>query len=99
MTLRATIEIVPFGNENEKRSLYRLNISNVGLVRDMGFGHQVCRYKVEVQAAILKAAALQNLDEPKEWETIEVDWIDEHDRRDGAVALVAKAAKLVEERA
>ena len=98
MTLRATIEIVPHGNEAAKRNIYRLNIHNVGLVRDLGFGHEICRYRVDVQAAIFKAEALGNMDDPKEWETIDVDWIEEHDRRDGAVSLVGKAADLVWER-
>lgn len=98
MTLRVTLEIVPYGDENHKRSISRLNISNVGVVRDEGFGHLICRYQVEIQSAVFKAAALNNLDDPDEWETLDYDWVEEHDRRDGAMALVAKAAKLVEER-
>lgn len=98
MTLRATIEIIPHGNENNKRNIYRLNISNVGLVRNEGFGNEICRYRVEVQAAIFKSPILNNMDEEKEWETIDIDWIEEHNRRDGAINLVAKAANLVWEK-
>lgn len=30
MTLRVTLEIVPFGNEDEKRTIETINISNIG---------------------------------------------------------------------
>lgn len=30
MTLRVTLEIVPFGNEDNKRTIYQLNIENQG---------------------------------------------------------------------
>lgn len=97
MTLRADIEIVPFGQEEDKRQLYRLDISNVGLVRNDGFGHEIYRYRVELKGRILQIPGQPISKE--EWEVIDVDWIEEHDRRDGAVALIAKAAKLMEERA
>lgn len=41
MTLRVTLEIVPFGNEDEKRTIEVLNISNIGF--DMANGkHTYC---------------------------------------------------------
>ena len=42
MTLRCVIEIVPHGEEQYKEPIFRLDISNQGLIRDEGFGHQVC---------------------------------------------------------
>jgi hypothetical protein len=93
MTLRATLEIVPFGDENNKRELGRLNISNVEVVRSEGFGHDICRYRVELERpdTIGEFAG-----EYKEGIRA-VDFIEEHDRRDGAVALVEKAAALMKD--
>lgn len=99
MTLRATVEIVPHGDETQARKLFRLNIHNKGLVRNEGFGHEICKYRAELQRLELKAAVLGNQDEPDSWEDLASVEIDEHDRRDGAVALVAKAATLLMDRA
>lgn len=43
MTLRVTLEIVPFGNEDEKRTIEVVNISNIGF--DMANGKHM--YLVE----------------------------------------------------
>lgn len=95
MTLRATIEIVPFDDESLKRELFRLDISNIGTIRDEGFGNLICKYKATIYSRVL------DYFKPKpgeEWEVIFTDIIEEHNRRDGAVALVQKATKLFEER-
>lgn len=93
MTLRATIEIVPFGDEERKEELYRLDISNVGIVRKLGFGNDICEYSVKVYRKSPSTLVTQyGFDEY----TLELeDTIPQHNRRDGAVALVAKATKLV----
>jgi hypothetical protein len=96
MTLRVTLEIVPFGDETLKREIYRLDISNIGLVRNEGFGHEVCKYKVECYKTWYKSVINRdNPSPPDEWELVTTDFIEEHDRRDGAVALVQKATQLV----
>jgi len=48
MTLRATIEIVPFGAEGAKRELFRFDISNCGLVPPNLFVRGVHIYSVDV---------------------------------------------------
>lgn len=95
MTLRATIEIIPFGDEKDKRELYRLDISNLGQIRDEGFGNQICRYKVFLFGRVLDYF---NPKPGEEWEIIDIAFIEEHNRRDGAVALVEKACQLMQER-
>jgi len=89
MTLRATIEIIPYGDEESKREIFRLDISNIQLVERGAFGHDICKYSVKVYAP----ESVQGSD----MELIHEGVIDKHDRRDGAVALVAKAAELVKE--
>ncbi len=91
MTLRATIEIIPYGDEESKREIFRLDISNIQLVERGAFGHDICKYSVKVYAPESVHAATQLM------ELIHEGVIDKHDRRDGAVALVAKAAELVKE--
>ena len=46
MTLRVTVEIVPYGDENHKKEIGRLHISNIGVVADTGLGHKICRYEI-----------------------------------------------------
>lgn len=43
MTLRLTLEIVPFGDEDKKYTIREINVSNLGEI-DLG----VCQYGVEV---------------------------------------------------
>lgn len=43
MTLRVTLEIVPFGNEDEKRTIETVNISNIGFDLDS------CKYMYYVE--------------------------------------------------
>jgi hypothetical protein len=81
--LRATIEAVPYGDEELKRLLWTFNISNVREIRDLGFGHVVCEYKVVVTDS--------------GGELIHEFIIPEFDRRDGSVALVSLATKTIEE--
>lgn len=46
MTLRCTIEIVPFGVEENKRQIFRFDITNNGAVVD---GDDHCLYSVKVK--------------------------------------------------
>ena len=96
MTLRVTLEIVPFGDEDNKKEIYRMDISNIGIVNDIGFGHVVCKYKVGLYGRVVEL--LRKPGGP-EYELIDVDFVEEHNRRDGAVALVEKACKLMAEKA
>ena len=96
MTLRATLEIVPYGDETAKREIFRLDISNIGLVERGAFGNDICKYKVNLSGKVDER--LRKEGEP-EWEHFETDFIERHNRRDGAVALVAKAADLLKDRA
>jgi len=43
MTLRVTVEVVPFGSEENKKVLSVLNIHNRGVIA----GHDYCHYDVE----------------------------------------------------
>lgn len=82
MTLRATIEIVPFGEEESKHTLFTFNISNVGMLRRGGFGYDLYEYRAEVfdrDNVIIR--------------TIEDV---EHVRRDGACDLVRKVLERFE---
>lgn len=100
MTLRCLIQIVPYGEEEDKRDLFKLDISNMGVIRDEGFGHKICEYKVKVfekQNEVLKRIAKEKGEELPEWDFIDEYDIPEHDRRDGAIALVEKACKVVTE--
>lgn len=93
MTLRALIQIVPFGDENLTEDLYRVNISNTGKIRDLGFGNQICSYSVTLEKR--NNTTVQHILGTPEWEIEQEVTIPEHNRRDGAVALVQTAlAKL-----
>lgn len=97
MTLRATIEIVPYGIEAQAYKLFKLGISNIEELRDEGFGHVICKYEVKVYRHLNETTRnLMKVED--EWEYLLTEYVDEHDRRDGSIALVAKAAKLVEEK-
>lgn len=96
MTLRATIEIVPYGDESQKREIYRLDVSNIGNLRNEGFGNEICRYKATLFGRVLDYF---NPAPGEKWEVIDVSFIEEHNRRDGAVSLIRKAAELLEKQA
>lgn len=96
MTLRVTIAIVPFGDEAIKDDLFRMDISNTGLLRDEGFGHQYCSYDVKVYRH--NNEVMQMILEADEWELEAEAKVDSHNRRDGAFALVQKASKLMEDK-
>lgn len=96
MTMRVEVSILPYGSEKGKYELFRLDISNIGLVRNEGFGHEICKYFVKVYQH--NNAVMREQYNLPEWEWLMEDVVEEHDRRDGSIALVAKAAKLVEER-
>lgn len=94
MTLRATIEIIPHGNEEFKDVICRLDISNIGLVRSEGFGHDYCKYSVKLWKH--NNPMIRDLLKEKEWSLSAEGEIAEHDRRDGCVELVRKAAFLMQ---
>lgn len=79
MTLRVKLEIVPHGIEENTYDVAEINISNIGEVENLGFGHSICNYKYHCGVPI--------------GETIETraeGTIYNHDRRDGAIALVQR---------
>lgn len=96
MTLRVDISIVPFGREEQKYEIYRLDISNHGVVRDLGFGHEVCEY----YGTLYKKSTPVMVEQLgyDEYEVVESVHIPEHDRRDGALSLVQKALDKLEEK-
>lgn len=95
MTLRATIEIVPYGDETLSEKLYRIDVSNTGLIREEGFGHQICSYSVRVYHH--HNPTMRDLLKTKEWELEYERTIPEHDRRDGALELIEKAIRSIED--
>lgn len=70
MTLRVTLEIVPFGEESRKYVIETIDISNI---ESIAFGR--CKYKVD----------------HKGHKQTEV----EHNRQEGALALVQKAVSAL----
>lgn len=85
MTLRVTIEIIPYGVEDQKQSIFKFDIHNTGLVRNEGFGHEVCSYKAELFK--YNNETMQKLLGSPEWEKEGEYVIKEHDRRDGMKSL------------
>lgn len=96
MTLRVDISIVPRGNEDEQYEIFRLDISNIGLIEDLGFGNQICRYLVKVYK--INNDIIQRVARLPEQEFLFEEELDQHNRRDGAISLVQKATKLVMDR-
>ena len=94
MTLRVSFEIVPFGEEVNKRKIFRADISNTGDVRDEGFGHVFCSYNVKLFSQPVHVGARD--DEP-EWQREWITTIKEHDRRAGAFELVRTVFNQVKE--
>lgn len=86
MTLRVTIEIVPYGNEDQKYEIYRMNIVNNGLIRDEGFGHQICKYEYSLLKPLPPILG-------GGFDVETQGTIKEHDRRDGAIDLIRKVLK------
>lgn len=85
MTLRVEFKIIPYGEEKDIFDIFRLDISNTGVVKDMGFGHQVCSY----DAKLFKRSAhtmVESLGYPEWTEEFEIKEV-LHDRRDGPLAL------------
>lgn len=88
MTLRVDISIVPYGVEENKYELYRLDVSNTGVVEDLGFGHIVCSY--EVKAYKHNNETMQRVCNSPEYELENTVVIERHNRRDGFMELVHK---------
>lgn len=95
MTLRVLIQIVPFGDEERVEDLYRLDVSNTGLIKDLGFGHQICSYSVKLLKKNNKT--MQRLLHSQEWELEQEGVVKEHDRRDGPLVLVQTALEELNE--
>jgi len=94
MTLRVTIETVPYGDETLKETIFHLDINNTGDVRDMGFGNVVCSYDVLLYQHYNET--MQSRGMPK-FELEDELKLPEHNRRDGALSLVYKALALMED--
>lgn len=95
MTLRISIDIIPHGNEDQKYEIYRIDVHNTGLVKNLGFGHEICSYKAELFKK--STETMVNLLDYKEWEK-EGEWIvKEHDRRDGSIELARKVTAAFSE--
>jgi hypothetical protein len=92
MTLRITIEVIPFGDEDQKQGIYKFDIHNTGLVRNEGFGHEVCSYKAEIFR--FNTETIQDLLGSPEWEKEGEFVVKEHDRRDGAIELARKVTTV-----
>lgn len=94
MTLRVNIEIVPYGNEEAVYPVFRIDISNLGMIRNLGFGHEICTYQADLYR--YNNETQQNLLDAPTWEKVRSVSIEEHDRRDGSIELVRKATSLLE---
>ena len=95
MTLRLAIEIVPYGYEDQKYEIFRLDVNNTGLVRNEGFGHEICSYDYFLRRPIPPTLLQEG------GETHDVDTegkIPEHDRRDGPLVLFEKVLADMRER-
>lgn len=92
MTLRVDIGIDPFGSVSDHYPIFRLKISNEEVLEDKGFGHVVCRYKVQLLRH--NNSTMRAVTDVKEWE-IENECEVVHDRRDGAIELVRKATEAL----
>lgn len=85
MTLRMTLEIVPFGVEENKHEIYHIDMNNTGVIEDKGFGHVVCSYEYFLKKPIPPILMTQG------GPTHEIEGqgvVPSHDRRDGALALL-----------
>jgi len=78
--LRVTLEIVPHGDEERAQVIEVLEIANIGLEHDYGFGHKVCNY----------ASRVIDLDDEEEVPAFDRDTPVLHDRRDGPWRLVQR---------
>lgn len=77
MTLRVTLSIVPFGDEDNSRVIQEINISNLGPSDKNLLRSDVCEYGIEVD----------------KYKTGEYDYRVVHDRKDGAVVLVERVLR------
>jgi hypothetical protein len=85
MTLRVTIEIVPFGVEKDKRTIGVIDISNQG--RDTDSDN--FKYSAVLYMNDLRGAPLQADDAPKR-----VSFL--HRRQDGALPCIKRAIEAFE---
>lgn len=94
MILRCTIEIIPYGDEKFKLPVCRLDISNIGMIRNDGFGHEISKYDVKLWRH--NNPTIRQLLKKSEWVLDEEGVIEEHNRRDGTIKLVHKATGVVD---
>ena len=94
MTLRVDISIIPYGQEDLKSNIFRLDISNHGEIRNEGFGNVICKYKMKMyrynNETMQRLLNLPELELENEYD------IPEHNRKDGAIELVRKACEIIE---
>lgn len=94
MTLRVDISIIPYGQEDLKSEIFRLDISNHGEIRNEGFGNVICKYKMKMYR--YNNETMQKLLNSPELELENEYDIPEHNRKDGAIGLVRKACEIIE---
>ena len=95
MTLRITFEIVPYGEEANKFEIFRVDISNHGLIENKGFGHEICTYDAIFYRR--NNETMQTQLGYSEYEAEQVLGGVLHDRRDGPHILVKKVLEKFEE--
>lgn len=92
--MRVDVVIDQYGLGENVYPIYRLEISNIGTVRSEGFGNDYCNYHVRKMKH--NNETQQQYGYP-EWEVEAEGTVIEHNRRDGAIELVRKAAELFKE--
>lgn len=85
MTLRVTLDIVPYGVESDAYEIFHMDINNTGLVENLGFGHEICSYEYFVMRPIPEILRKEGgPSHDVEHEGV----IPRHDRRDGPMHLL-----------
>lgn len=74
MTIRITIEIVPYGIEGNKFVIYEIEASNQRTIEEKGFGNTIClyEYRLHDEEALIAQGEVT------------------HNRKEGALTLVSK---------
>lgn len=88
MTMSVSISIAPYGDRQAEYVIYRADISNQGVIRNMGFGHLICKYKYQIYKPV--PPTLRKDPDVEEYELEAHGEIPEHDRRDGPWVLIQK---------
>ena len=87
---RVTVEIVPYGVEEDKQTIGVMEIANIRDVENLGFGNRICEYRVRswTKSAVLYPGR-QQVVEDDEHPTVRVL----HNRKDGFWRLLKKSAQ------